>query len=126
MDIERTSEGKWAPGQSGNPATRFGQPQGNRPGRKPGRTLGDVLESIRTENGDLRAAQALYEVAADPSHPHWTQAQKILWSRTDGPVGKELRVHHEDNRITEIRMIHGSLDVPLPLADGREGLKPEE
>ena len=111
--VKRTETGHWLPGHSGSPSTRFGQPGGNRPGRKPGRTLGDVLEALRTAEGDDDAAQALYRVAADPTHPHWPQAQRLLWNRTDGPVNRNVGVQW-DAGIKVITLLPGRQDAPLP------------
>ena len=117
LEAQRTRDGRWSQGHSGSPSTRFGQPGGNRPGRKPGRTLGDVLEAIRTAEGDDDAAQALYRVAADPTHPHWPQAQRILWNRTDGPVNKNVIERNWDGGLKTITLVHDRTDAPLPLPE---------
>ncbi len=97
--------------------TRFGQPGGNRPGRRKGRTLGDVLQTIRTEDGDQAAADALYRVAADPDHPHWAAAQKMLWTRTDGLPVRQVMVGTIERQLLEGIELHpAKLDVPLPIS----------
>ena len=117
LEVQRTPEGQWTRGKSGSPSTRFGQPGGNKPGRRPGRTLLDSLKDVRTTGGDKAAVEALYRVAADPDHPHWAAAQKMLWTRTDGLPVRQVMVGTIERQLLEGIELHpAKLDVPLPIS----------
>ena len=65
--VQRRPNGTFAPGNSGNPKRVWGAPDGNKPGRKKGRTLGDACRQYLKDNPGCEdeVAEALWNLARD-------------------------------------------------------------
>lgn len=106
---ERNAKGQFAPGESGNPEGRFGEPEGNPSGRKPGpdlnAILADELEQLIGDNipwgeaarilglsSEKKVARLLVRAALKHAMAGKSPALPLVWEQLHGKATQPVEV----------------------------------